>query len=234
MTNKRRIGFILAFAILAALFAAAGLGRILLAPPPIPLVGVAIDQLPPYQNAALLERAWALPVAAKYRELQSQSNPSFCGPASLANIERSLGKSSTTPKDVLAGSGLCWSGMCWGGLTLDQVAAVARGLGRDARAVRKLSLDAFRDEMKHSNDPTRRYLINFHRGPLFGRGGGHHSPIGGYLEAEDLVFVLDVNRSFQPWLVPTERLWGAMATVDSSTNQERGLVVYTVGDHAQP
>jgi len=34
---------------------------------------------------------------------------------------------------------------------------------------------------------------NFNRAQIFGAGVGHHSPIGGYLEAEDLVFVLDVN-----------------------------------------
>jgi hypothetical protein len=67
-------------------------------------------------------------------------------------------------------------------------------------------------------------LINFHRKPLFGAGGGHHSPIGGYLEAEDLVFVLDVNERFGPWLVSTPRLFEAMDTVDSSSGAKRGLL----------
>ena len=31
-------------------------------------------------------------------------------------------------------------------------------------------------------------------------GGGHHSPIGGYLEKEDLVFVLDVYDPYKPFL----------------------------------
>ena len=42
---------------------------------------------------------------------------------------------------------------------------------------------------------------------------GHHSPIGGYLEAEDLVLVLDVNEEFKPWLVERSRLYDAMNTV---------------------
>ena len=48
------------------------------------------------------------------------------------------------------------------------------------------------------NDFSRRYVINFARAPIFGSGVGHHSPIGGYLEAEDLVLVLDVNEKFKP------------------------------------
>jgi hypothetical protein len=66
--------------------------------------------------------------------------------------------------------------------------------------------------------------VNFSRAPIFGAGGGHHSPIGGYLEAEDFVFVLDVNADFQPWLVERERLFAAVDTVDSSSGQKRGLL----------
>jgi hypothetical protein len=52
------------------------------------------------------------------------------------------------------------------------------------------------NHLKRSNDPAHRYIINFDRKMIFGAGGGHHSPIGGYLENEDLVFVLDVNRDY--------------------------------------
>jgi hypothetical protein len=49
------------------------------------------------------------------------------------------------------------------------------------------------------------------------------SPIGGYLEREDLVFVLDVNRAYQPWLVERPRLFGAMDTWDG--NKKRGMLL---------
>lgn len=75
------------------------------------------------------------------------------------------------------------------------------------------------------NDPGRRYIVNFHRGPLFGRGGGHFSPIAGYLPERDRVLVLDVNRNFKPWLVPSERLYAAMDTVDAATGERRGLLL---------
>jgi len=94
--------------------------------------------------------------------------------------------------------------------------------------LRNLDLAAFRAAMREANDPSRRILVNFHRGPLFGTGGGHHSPIGAYLEHEDLVLVLDVNRAYQPWLVSTERLFEAVDTVDASSGQKRGLLVIDV------
>ena len=72
-------------------------------------------------------------------------------------------------------------------------------------------------------DPPRSDFLPF-LAPLFGRGGGHHSPIGGYLPDPDLVLVLDVNGSYKPWLVKSERLFEAMNTVDSSTGRKRGLI----------
>ena len=81
-----------------------------------------------------------------------------------------------------------------------------------------------RELMKRTNDPTRRFLVNFQRGLLFGKGTGHHSPIAGWLEAEDLVFVLDVNEKFGPWLVPTERLFEAVDSIDTNTDKKRGLL----------
>src|SRR5262245_36475123 len=45
-----------------------------------------------FQDAALLERAWQMPIAAAYkRDFTYQSNPSVCGPSSLANAQHSLG-----------------------------------------------------------------------------------------------------------------------------------------------
>ena len=74
-----------------------------------------------------------------------------------------------------------------------------------------------------SNDLGRRYIVNFNREKIFGAGVGHHSPIGGYLEPEDLVFVLDVNPAYQPWLVERRRLFDAVNTLDG--DKKRGLLL---------
>jgi hypothetical protein len=177
-----------------------------------------------YQAPALLARAWQLPVAATYQQrLFFQPNGSVCGPTSVANVLRSLGRESASVDSVLTGTGECWSGMCWMGLSLDELADVTRhATGRKVSVLRNLTLAQFRDELRHTNDLERRYIVNFQRAPLFAQGGGHHSPIAGYLEPEDLVLVLDVNAKFKPWLVTSERLFKAVDTGDAG--KKRGLL----------
>jgi hypothetical protein len=187
-----------------------------------------IAETPEYQDPLLLERAWSLPVAARYgHRIDPQRNISMCGPTSAANVMRSLGSGTATVDDVLAGSGRCrWFGYCWNGLTLGELAQLVRAkTDRRVRVIRDLTLAQFREEMARSNDANRRYIVNFNRGLLFGRGGGHHSPVGGYLADRDLVFVLDVNSSFGPWLVSTARLFQAVDSIDPDSGAKRGLIV---------
>jgi len=192
---------------------------------------VSIDTLPTYQDEGRLARAWTLPVAHEYADgIRYQTRGSSCGPASLANILGSLGDDDDTEDEILEGTGYCWLGQCIPGLTLDEVAEIARAkTDAEVTVIRDLDLEGFREHLRRSNEPGRRYLINFHRGPLFTTGGGHHSPLIGYLEDEDLAFVLDVNEAFEPWLVPAPRLFAAMDTVDDSTELERGLLLFEPG-----
>jgi hypothetical protein len=179
-----------------------------------------------YQDPALLARAFGLPVAGRYRAgLDFQRNGTFCGPTSVVNVLRSLGQKAEQAT-VLEGTALrTWLGLLPRGLTLDQLSDVMQvRLQRPAAVLRGLDLPAFRAEMSRANDLSLRYIANFSRAPLFAFGGGHHSPIAGYLAEEDLVLVLDVNRSFQPWLVPTERLHQAVDTVDGVNGKRRGLL----------
>ena len=173
----------------------------------------------------LIERAWHLPVAATFhRHVNWQSNGSRCGPAAVANAYRSLGEAASTEGKVLAGTGRCWTGVCILGLTLDELAEVAQANTRlKVTVLRDLSEDQFLEHLRHSNDPGRRYIVNFDRAQIFGAGVGHHSPIGGYLEAEDLVFVLDVSSDYQPWLVERKRLFAAVNTLDG--DKKRGLLL---------
>jgi hypothetical protein len=174
---------------------------------------------PIHRSPDLVERAWKLPVAKLYSPLLSQGFTSICGPTSVANVLRSMGIQSG--KNPLRGFGVR-------PMSLDQLASEAAEVvpsGWWVRAVRPRTVDELRAELRTSNDPNRRYIANFTRVPLFGRGGGHHSPLGGFLEAEDLAFVLDVNAAYGPWLVSTEALFGAIDTMANwSTQQTRGLV----------
>ncbi|MDQ3033828.1 MAG: phytochelatin synthase family protein [Myxococcota bacterium] len=188
-----------------------------------------------FHDAPHLDRAWELPVAATYRPaFDSQGNGSFCGPTSVVNVVRSLG-GAADQAHVLEGTSITTiAGILPGGITLDQLADLAR-TRLPERAVtvhRDLDLASFRALMRRANDPDVRVIVNFHRGPLFARGGGHHSPIGGYLEDEDLVFVLDVNDDYDPWLARTERLFAAIDTVDPTSGLERGVLVIEPRDAA--
>lgn len=182
-----------------------------------------------YRPAELMARAWALPAARAYRQSPwlYQPNQSFCGPTSLANVARSLGMATMTPASAIDGSRYePWFGILIGGMTLDQLADLARQrLGRPVTISRGAPLVEFRRLMATSNDPGQRIIANFHRGPLFGRGHGHFSPILGYLADRDLVLVGDVNAKFRPFLVATPRLWQAVNTLDADTNKPRGLIV---------
>ena len=117
---------------------------------------VSIKTLDGYQNEAMLQQAWALPVAQTYgpSELQYQPKVSYCGPTSLANVESSLGQSET-PATILDGSGYCWSGQCIPGLTLDELAEIAREqTEREVTVIRDITLDQFREHMRQTNDPA--------------------------------------------------------------------------------
>lgn len=195
--------------------------------PSQPAAANSIARLSAYQDPALLKQSWALPVARRYgpNGYAFQDNASFCGPTSIADVLRSEGKP-IDPKSVLAGSGIdTYFGYLPSGLTLDQEAALLRArTGRPVTVLRGLSLDDFRRELRKSNDPHLRYIVNFTRESLFGRGLGHFSPVLGYLAARDLVFVGDVNRAYKPWLVPTVRLYTAQDTIDADTHAKRGLL----------
>ena len=188
---------------------------------------VSIKETRDYQDPALLKKAWALPVAAAYQsDIDFQRNASVCGPASLVNVLHSL-KQPGNQESILQGTNISTVlGYLPQGLTLDQLADIARmKLQAKVTVLRDMDLTAFREQLSHVNDRSRRYVINFSRGPLFATGGGHHSPIAGYLDEEDLVLVLDVNRKYGPWLVRSQRLYEAMNTVDTAAQKKRGLLL---------
>lgn len=182
-----------------------------------------------YQDPARLRAAFALPVASRYESagILFQPNGSKCGPTSVANVARTFEMNGATSDTVLEGTGKCaFFGICMMGLTLEELADVTRhATKRNVTIVRDLTLGELRRHLARANDPSRRYIANFNRGPLFGIEMGHHSPIAGYLESEDLVLVLDVNETYKPWLVKSERLFEAIDTVDGATGKKRGLLV---------
>src|SRR4051794_39744947 len=98
---KRWIGIV--FAVLIACVAVLAIKG----PPKVPpeAIAHAVNREP-----ALLERAWALPVARLYNhDVYWQKNGSFCGPATLLNLFASQGQRFANEAAILEGSGMCWS-----------------------------------------------------------------------------------------------------------------------------
>src|SRR3954447_15222057 len=112
------------------------------------------------RSEVAVENAWALPAASTFkRELTWQSNPSLCGPASIANVLRSLGETATSETAVLAGTGRCWTGFCFMGLTLDELGDVTRlKTSRTVSVLRDLSPEQFQQHLRRANEPGRRYI----------------------------------------------------------------------------
>lgn len=215
MKHRYILGLVLAAGLLAAGALVVGQSKV-----PPSAIASSVTRTP-----ELVDRAWRLPAAATFdRHVAWQSNGSRCGPAAIANVNRSLGEAAVTEDKVLAGTGKCWTGLCIFGLTLDELADVARAhTNRTVTVLRNLGQEQFREHLRRSNDRSRRYVVNFDRKPIFGAGVGHHSPIGGYLEPEDLVFVLDVNADYRPWLIEARRLYEAVDTLDG--DKKRGLLL---------
>lgn len=173
------------------------------------------------RDEGLLAEAWRLPSAQRYQPLLSQSVTSICGPTSAGNVLKSMG--ADRGRNPFSRFGLR-------AMSLDQLARESAELvpsGWRVDVVRLRDVDHLRDELRKANDERFRYIANFSRRPLFGHGGGHHSPLGGYLERDDLAFVLDVNASYGPWLVEAEKLFDALDTTDRGDGQSRGLVRFS-------
>lgn len=197
-------------------------------------VVVSIKTDPRYQDAALLERAWSLPVAKTYRQsFEYQINPAFCGPATAVNVLKSVGVTKYQQSNVFDAAktvDVSYMKTLAAGLTLDELGGLIRdSSGWNVQVIRDITYEQFLDHLKKSNNAAQRYTINFTRALLWGpkSGGGHHSPIGGYLEKEDLVFVLDVYDPYKPFLVSSKRLYEAMDTIDTESNEKRGLLLLT-------
>ena len=186
-----------------------------------------IERDPEFRDPRLMEAAQRQPVAIAYARApyEFQRNQSLCGPTSVADVLHSLGDPRSQESLLAAAPHVTLFGYIPGGLTLDEEAELMRrAVQRPVAMLRDLTLEQFRVEMRAVNDPGLRYVVNFHRGPLFGRGHGHFSPLLAYLPTEDLVLVGDVNANYRPFLVSTYRLYRAVDTVDTATGKKRGLL----------
>ncbi|KFK42742.1 hypothetical protein AALP_AA1G033900 [Arabis alpina] len=176
---------------------------------------------------------------------QTQSEPAFCGLASLSMVLNSL---SIDP-------GRKWKGP-WRwfdesmleccepldivkdkGITFGKVVCLAHSSGAKVEAFRtnQSTIDDFRKYVvKCSTSDNCHMISTYHREVLKQTGTGHFSPIGGYNAKRDMALILDVARfKYPPHWVPLKLLWNAMDSIDQSTGRHRGFMLIS-RPHREP
>nr|QCX35399.1 phytochelatin synthase 3 [Arundo donax] len=168
---------------------------------------------------------------------QTQSEPAFCGLASLAVVLNALA----------IDPGRRWKGP-WRwfdesmldccepldkvkaqGITFGKVACLAHCSGakvQSFRANRVTIHDLRRHLIRCASSQDCHLIASYHRKPFKQTGTGHFSPIGGYHAGQDMALILDVARfKYPPHWVPLSLLWEAMNTTDESTGLLRGFML---------
>lgn len=167
---------------------------------------------------------------------QTQSEPAFCGLATLAMVLNALG----------IDPGRKWKGP-WRwfddsmldcceplekvkveGISFGKIACLAHcnGAKVDAFHTNESTVDNFRNYVMTCASEDCHMIVSYNRKHLKQTGTGHFSPIGGYHAGKDMVLILDVARfKYPPHWVPLSLLWEAMDTIDESTGHHRGFML---------
>ncbi|KAK3163346.1 hypothetical protein QOZ80_1AG0002440 [Eleusine coracana subsp. coracana] len=168
---------------------------------------------------------------------QTQSEPAFCGLASLAVVLNALA----------IDPGRRWKGP-WRwfdesmldccepldkvkaqGITFGKVACLAQCSGAKVQSFRanRATISDFRSHLVRCVSSQDCHLIaSYHRKPFQQTGTGHFSPIGGYHAGQDMALILDVARfKYPPHWVPLPLLWEAINTTDETTGLHRGYML---------
>nr|AGC82138.1 phytochelatin synthase [Suaeda salsa] len=168
---------------------------------------------------------------------QTQSEPAYCGLATLAVVLNALG----------IDPGRKWKGPWrWfdesmldcceplekvkvSGISFDKVACLARCNGAEVDTFRanESTIDNFRKYViSCTSSENCHMIVSYHRGILNQTGTGHFSPIGGYHAGNDMVLILDVARfKYPPHWVPLTLLWDAINTVVAASGLHRGFML---------
>jgi hypothetical protein len=115
------------------------------------------------------------------------------------------------------------------GMTREEMAETLSSQGVSARSIAGDTLDdeSLRNLLKSAlGDDGQFVLANYYRATLGQVGGGHWSALAAYDALSDSVLVLDVAKyKYTPVWVGISTLRQAIATIDTTSNKARGLVV---------
>lgn len=197
---------------------------------PLPLPGHLVSAVTPEGQRLLAESAAVAdhgPLAATF---ERQRRPAYCGVASSVMVLNALRPAA--PRLTQGGFFDDWSTelrVTFNGMTLQELAGLLRRHGADARPVfaQDSSLEAFRAiATANLSRPGDYIVVNYQRGALGQRDGGHISPLAAYHPGSDRFLLLDVaGYRYPPTWVAAADLWSAMNTLDSASGRTRGFVL---------
>ncbi|XAR61071.1 Glutathione gamma-glutamylcysteinyltransferase [Bertholletia excelsa] len=168
---------------------------------------------------------------------QTQSEPAYCGLASLAMVLNALaidpGRTWKGPwrwfDDSMLDCCEPLSKVKEKGISFGKLACLAHcnGAKVDAFRTNESTIDDFRRSLVSCTaSQDCHMIISYHRAKLKQTGTGHFSPIGGYHAGRDMVLILDVARfKYPPHWVPLSLLWEAMDSIDDATGHYRGFMI---------
>ncbi|GMH30899.1 hypothetical protein Nepgr_032742 [Nepenthes gracilis] len=168
---------------------------------------------------------------------QTQSEPAYCGLASLAVVLNALaidpGRKWKGPwrwfDDTMLDCCEPLHKIKVKGISFRKLVCLAYCNGAKVEAFysNESTLESFRNYViSCASSEDHHIIVSYHRAYLKQTGTGHFSPIGGYHAGKDLVLILDVARfKYPPHWVPLTLLWEAMNTVDEATGRHRGFML---------
>ncbi|GAB4841059.1 Glutathione gamma-glutamylcysteinyltransferase 3 [Ancistrocladus abbreviatus] len=167
---------------------------------------------------------------------QTQSEPAYCGLASLALVLNALaidpGRKWKGPwrwfDDTMLDCCEPLEKIKVQGISFSKVVCLAycNGAKVDSFHTNESTLDNFRNYViSCTSSEDYHMIVSYNRQYLKQTGTGHFSPIGGYHIGKDMVLILDVARfKYPPHWVPLTLLWEAMDTIDPATGHHRGFM----------
>ncbi|XP_019054468.1 PREDICTED: glutathione gamma-glutamylcysteinyltransferase 1-like [Nelumbo nucifera] len=176
---------------------------------------------------------------------QTQSEPAYCGLASLSMVLNALGIDPGRKwKGPWRWFDECMLDCCESlekikseGICLGKLACLAHFNGAKVEAFRtnqSTITDFLKYVMTCTSSEDCLVITTFYRPHLKQTGYGHISPIGGYHSGSDMVLIMDVARfKYLPHWVPLSLLWEAMDTIVETTGHRRGFMLVS-RPHKEP
>ncbi|GAM21435.1 hypothetical protein SAMD00019534_046100, partial [Acytostelium subglobosum LB1] len=176
----------------------------------------------------------------------SQSEPAFCGLATLAMVLNAL---KIDPKRLWKGPWRWFAedmldccapieSVKKRGITFTEFACLSKCNGATVASHRgdEVNLEQFRrDLVEACSKPSQHMVLSYDRKTLGQTGSGHFSPIGGYHQASDKALIMDVARfKYSPHWVPVQVLFDSMQVLDPETQKPRGYFIITSDPTYQP